>query len=84
MRKQSGTFMTKVIMGVLLAAVVVYLGVYLLRFTGDKLITTPAIEFTAEDSITVVGYLIRDELAVSSNAEYIDVRIRLAIAETPK
>ena len=75
MRKQSGTFMTKVIMGVLLAAVVVYLGVYLLRFTGDKLITTPAIEFTAEDSITVVGYLIRDELAVSSNAEYIDVRV---------
>lgn len=67
--------MTKVIMGVLLAAVVVYLGVYLLRFTGDKLVTTPAIEFTAEDSITVVGYLVRDEETVSSNAEYIDVRV---------
>lgn len=74
-KQQSGTLMTKVIMGVLLAAVVVYLGVYLLRFTGDKLVTTPAIEFTAEDSITVVGYLVRDEETVSSNAEYIDVRV---------
>ena len=75
MKKQQGALMTKVIFIVLLAAVFVYLGVYALSALSDPFQTTPAVEYTAEEALTLVGWLVREEETVSSSAEYIDVRI---------
>ena len=73
MKRQSGALMTKIIMIVLLLAVFAYLGVYLLSFGDSGYATATAVKYTAQDSVSVVGYIVRDEYILTASAEYIDI-----------
>lgn len=75
MKKQQSSFMTNLIFVVLLIGVLVYLAVYAVGGATDPFQTASAVEYTAEDTLTLVGWLVREEETVSSAAAYIDVHV---------
>lgn len=68
--------MTRIIMFLLLAAVLIYLAVYAVNALSNPFTTVTAMQFTVEDSISMVGYIVRSEEVVESGAEYVDARVR--------
>ena len=65
---KSSTPIFKILSVAILVAVVLYFGVQLRNYLSDPLTTTMVYSATAEDVISVNGYLVRDEETFSSSA----------------
>lgn len=63
---KQGKIYTKVILGLLLAAVAAYMGFALLRTLETPLSTVRAIEYEAGTTCRVTGYIVRDETVLTS------------------
>ncbi|MBQ6116587.1 MAG: hypothetical protein IJL08_04595 [Oscillospiraceae bacterium] len=64
--KSSSAF--KILAGVVLAAVLFYFGVQIYRYAANPFTTTLTYETTADDSIAVTGWIVRDEETFHSDA----------------
>lgn len=64
---------TKIISVFLFAALLCYLGVYLIRSVTDPVRTAMAVTVTVRESATLSGIVIRNEQVITSDAAYIDV-----------
>ncbi len=63
----------KVMTGLVLCAMIAYLSVYLVRRITDPVQTALAVTATMSDSASMSGLVVRDELVLQSQEEYIDV-----------
>ncbi len=72
--ERRGISMTKVIWGVLFAALVIYLLASLLRAGSGDVSTVTAVSYTVENACTARGIVVRDETLLVSGEEYVDVR----------
>lgn len=70
---KQGTLITKIIMFILLAGVVLYLGIYAVRSLSDPFTTAMAYQDVLADSVEITGVLVREEQALSSGADIMDV-----------
>jgi hypothetical protein len=58
----------KILSGVILAAVVLYFGIQIYRYYTNPFSTTLTYQATAEDSIPMTGWIVRDEETFHSDA----------------
>lgn len=63
----------KVMTGLVLCAMIAYLSVYLVRRVMNPVQTALAVTATMSDSAAMSGLVVRDELVLQSDEEYIDV-----------
>lgn len=59
--------------GLVLCAMIAYLSVYLVRRIGDPVQTALTVTATMSDSSTMSGLVLRDELVIQSDEQYIDI-----------
>ena len=64
--KTSSAF--KILSGVVLAAVLLYFGVQIYRYAANPFSTTLTYETTADDSVALTGWIVRDEESFHSDA----------------
>ncbi len=70
---KQGTLITKIIMFILFAGVVLYLAIYAIRSLSDPLTTAMAYQDTLDDSVEATGVLVREEQVLSNGAAIMDV-----------
>ena len=58
----------KILSGVILAAVVLYFGIQIYRYYANPFSTTLTYQVTAEDSIPMTGWIVREEESFHSDA----------------
>lgn len=70
---KQGTLITKIVMFILFAAVVIYLAIYAVRSLSEPFTTTMAYQDTLDDSVEITGVLVREETALSSGTAIMDL-----------
>lgn len=70
---KQGTLITKIIMFILFAGVVVYMAVYAVQSLADPFSTAMAYQDTLDDSVKVTGMVVREEQPLSDGAAIMDV-----------
>lgn len=70
---KQGTLITKIIMFILFAAVVVYLAIYAVQGFSDPFSTAIAYQDVLNDSVEVTGLVVRQEQPLSDSAAIMDV-----------
>lgn len=64
---------TKIVSILLFAALIAYLGVYLIRSLSRDIRTAPAVYLTVEESTPMNGILVRDEQYIESDEQYMSI-----------
>lgn len=72
--KRTDTLM-KVVSGLVFLAMVAYLGIYIAQRFLDPVQTALVVTATMSDSASMSGLVVRDELLIQNDAEYIDVTV---------
>lgn len=72
---KEGTFITKLVMVVMAAALAVYFGVYLWRGLTDPMVTTIAYAYAANDSVEADGFLVRTEQVLPARDGIVDLML---------
>ncbi len=62
---------TKLMMGAILLTVLVYFGANLVSYFIDPFSTTVAYSYTGENAVAVSGYVVREEMAVTSDGDMV-------------
>lgn len=70
---KQGTLITKIVISLMFAAVVIYLAVYAVRSLTDPFTSVIAYYDSLNDSVEVTGVLVREELALSNGAAIMDI-----------
>lgn len=70
---KQGTLITKIVMFILFAGVVLYLAIYAVRSLSNPLTTTMAYRDALDDSVETTGVLVREEQVLSNGAAIMDV-----------
>lgn len=68
---KTGTLATKLMLAAIFLTVLVYFGVNTAAYFTDPYTTTVAYAFVGEDAVTVSGYVVRDEEALSGGGELV-------------
>lgn len=68
---KSGHLATKLMLTAIFLAVAVYFGVYVAAFFNDPYTISHAYAYTSENAVTVSGYVVREEEALSGGGELI-------------
>ncbi len=82
---KEGTKFTKLVTLILLAGVLLYLGIYAFQSLTDPFTTTVAYQDTLDDSLDLVGVIVREEETLSGNSDIVNVVVsegaRVAVGE---
>lgn len=70
---KQGTLITKIVISVMFAAVVLYLAVYAVRSLTDPFTSVIAYYDSLNDAAEVTGVLVREEIALSNGAAIMDI-----------
>lgn len=70
---KQGTLITKIVMFILFAAVVIYLAIYAVQSLSDPFTTTMAYQDSLNDSAEVTGVLVREETALANGSAIMDI-----------
>lgn len=70
---KQGQLITRIVMYILLAALLIYFGVYALRALSDPLVTTRTYSYTVEDVLEVTGFVARAETVLRGPGTYIEL-----------
>lgn len=70
--KRTDTF-TKITAALLFAAIVAYIGVYIVRSVSNSVQTAPAVLSTIRETGSAAGIILRDELVIESDKKNIDI-----------
>lgn len=70
---KQGSLITKIIMFILFAGVVIYLAIYAVQGFADPFSTAIAYQDILDDSVKVTGMVVREELPLSDGAAIMDV-----------
>ncbi len=70
---KQGTLITKIIMFILLAGVVIYLAIYAVQSLADPFTTAMAYQDVINNSVEITGMVVREEQALSDGADIMDV-----------
>ncbi|MGI5971675.1 MAG: HlyD family efflux transporter periplasmic adaptor subunit [Oscillospiraceae bacterium] len=68
-----GGLMTRIVMLILLCGIFAYLAYYGFSALRDPLSTAAAVQYTVENTVSMTGFVIRDETPLYSEAEYLDL-----------
>ena len=70
---KQGQIVNKIVMGILFAAVVIYLAVSAVTSLSDPLFTTVSYTYSVDDAIEVTGFLVREEQSLGAQTAYADI-----------
>ena len=70
---KESTLATKIMIGVLCAGVLIYLGLYLLTGFQSGLTTTTAYTYSVNQGAEAVGIIVREELVLTGSGNYVDL-----------
>ncbi len=70
---KQGTLINRIVMLILMAAVVIYLGVSAWRSFRDPYTLIPSYAYTVDDSLEATGFLVREELVLSGSGGTADI-----------
>ena len=70
---KQGQIVNKIVMGILFAAVVIYLAVSAVTSLSDPLFTTVSYTYSVDDAIEVTGFLVRQEQSLGAQTAYADI-----------
>ena len=70
---KESTLATRIMIGVLCAGVLIYLGLYLLTGFQDNLTTTTAYTYSVDQGIEASGILIREEQLLAGSGGYVEL-----------
>ena len=68
---KTGTLATKLMLAAILLTVLIYFGINLAAYFMDPFTTTVAYSYTSENAVTVSGYVVRDEEALSGGGDLV-------------
>ena len=68
---KTGTLATKLMLAAILLTVLIYFGINLVAYFMDPFTTTVAYSYTSENAVTVSGYVVRDEEALSGGGDLV-------------
>ncbi len=68
---KSGHLATRLMLIAIFLTVLIYFGVYLTAFFNDPYAISHAYDYTSEDAVTVSGYVVREEEALSGGGELV-------------
>lgn len=71
---KQGTFTIKLVMAILFGAVVLYIGYYAVNLLLFPLTTAPVYTDTADVSLPVSGYVVRDEAVIPASYSIVDIQ----------
>lgn len=70
---KESTIATKIMIGILCAGVLIYLGIYLITGFRDEITTTTVYQYSVDVSVEASAVVVREEQVLTSSGSYIDL-----------